>query len=283
MTTAHSTKRHRDAPEAPGHSQTTPCGVSVVVPCYNEEAAIPQLAEALVRLETCLKGRYRLELIFVDDGSADATRDALRRHFGNRPDCRILHHETNRGIAAALATGFRAATHDVVASIDSDCTYEPVQLADMLPRLTEGVAMVTASPYHPDGRVLNVPAWRLHISRAASWIYGRLLGNKLHTYTSCFRVCRRSAVIDQPLRHEGFVGVAEMLWRVDRAGERIVEHPAVLDVRRFGQSKMRVLSATLAHLRLLATIARCRIVDRFAPSKRKPRAPNVPVAGKPTR
>jgi glycosyltransferase involved in cell wall biosynthesis len=255
----------------------------VVVPCYNEEAAIPHLAEALVRLERCLKGRCQVELIFVDDGSTDATRDALRRYFGNRPDCRILHHDTNRGIAAALATGFRAATHEVVASIDSDCTYDPVQLADMVPRLADGVAMVTASPYHPQGRVLNVPAWRLHISRAASWLYRRLLGNKLHTYTSCFRVCRRSAVVDQRLRHEGFVGVAELLWRVDRAGERIVEHPAVLDVRRFGQSKMRVLSAGMAHLRLLATIACCRIVDRFGPSERKPRTPDVPVAGKPAR
>ena len=77
---------------------------------------------------------------------------------------------------------------------------------------------------------------------------------------------RRSSVSDIELSNPGFVGVAEMLWRLERKGGKIVEVPAVLDVRQFGQSKMRVLEVTMAHLRLLAEMMSVRpfpITDRM--------------------
>jgi len=124
--------------------------------------------------------------------------------------------------------------------------------------LTEGVDMVVASPYHPEGAVEGVPAWRLTLSRLASSLYRCLLHNKLHTYTSCVRVCRRRAVAELPQTHPGFVGIVELLWSLDARGGRILEHPARLTVRRFGQSKMRVTRTIYQHLKLLARIARHR-------------------------
>ena len=66
----------------------------------------------------------------------------------------------------------------------------------MLPLMTGSVDLVTASPYHKDGGVRNVPGWRLFLSRGASFLYRRVLRSKLDTYTSCFRVYRRSSVVE---------------------------------------------------------------------------------------
>jgi hypothetical protein len=162
-------------------------------------------------------------------------------------------------VAAAILSGIRAAGTEIVCSIDCDCTYDPHGLAAMIPRLADGVDLVTASPYHPKGRVLNVPAWRLSLSRGASFLYRLVLRQKLYTYTSCFRVYRRSAVAELALREEGFLGVAEILARLDLQGSVIVEHPATLEVRLLGQSKMKVLRSVAGHLRLLAQLAALRL------------------------
>lgn len=229
-------------------------GVSIVVPCFNEEPTIPTLAERLAGMQRKLNRRYRVVYVFVDDGSTDGTWTALRRAFGHRPDCTILRHERNRGVAAAIATGIRHAQTDIVCSLDADCTYDPEGLCEMIPQLTHGVDLVTASPYHKRGQVLNVPGWRLMSSRLVSLLYRRALRQKLCCYTSCFRVYRRSAVVDIELKHGGFVGIAELVWKLDRRGTQIVEFPAVLNARRLGKSKMNFLATAAGHARLLGRI-----------------------------
>ncbi len=94
------------------------------------------------------------------------------------------------------------------------------------------------------------------LSRGASALYRRVLRSDLHTFTSCFRVYRRSAVVDIDLDNAGFLGVAELFARLVQRGERIVEHPATLDVRVFGQSKMKTARAVGDHLKLLAGLVR---------------------------
>jgi dolichol-phosphate mannosyltransferase len=103
-----------------------------------------------------------------------------------------------------------------------------------------------------------VPAWRLRLSRAASQMYAVLCRHKLSCYTSCFRVYRRDAVAPVELENERFVGVAELMWKVLERGGRVVEHPAMLRSRVAGQSKMRVLRASLGHLGLMVKIVRTR-------------------------
>jgi hypothetical protein len=237
--------------------------VSLVIPCFNEEGSLEYLANTLRGVAASLKS-YELSFVFVDDGSGDGTWDVLNRLFGSRSDCTLVRHDRNRGVAAAILTGLRAAGTEIVASIDCDCTYDPHGLATMIPRLTDGVDLVTASPYHPDGRVLNVPAWRLSLSRGASFLYRLVLRQKLHTYTSCYRVYRRRAVIGLTLREEGFLGVAEMLARLDLQGSTVVEHPATLEVRLLGRSKMKVLRSIAGHLRLLARLAALRFLGQQA-------------------
>jgi polysaccharide deacetylase family protein (PEP-CTERM system associated) len=244
--------------------------ISIVVPCYNEESVLPYLENTLEHLVAELADAYELTFIFVDDGSSDATWSVLQSTFSSLPNCRFERHEENHGVAAAILTGIRAAKTEVIGSIDCDCTYDPHQLRELIPRLEEGVSLVTASPYHPSGRVLNVPGWRLLLSKGLSALYRRVTRQKLHTYTSCFRVYRRSALLDLPVRERGFLGVAEMLGSLDQRGDRIVEHPAVLEVRMLGHSKMKLLPTIYGHLRLLSRMAAARWLGH-APAGRNER------------
>ena len=226
--------------------------VTLVIPCYNEQNVLPYLANTLRKVAGDFDASYELSYVFVDDGSSDDTWQVLHAQFADFQRCEFVRHEVNRGVAAAILTGIRAAATEIVCSIDCDCTYDPHQLLDLIPKLGEGVAVVTASPYHPSGRVLNVPGWRLFLSRGLSFMYRRLFRQKLYTYTSCFRVYRRSEVAHLELREKGFLGVAEMLVQLDREGKVIVEQPAVLEVRLLGQSKMKLMRTIRGHLRLLA-------------------------------
>ena len=240
--------------------------VTVVVPCFNEEHALPYLSKTLESVAAAIGAEYAFEFVFVDDCSTDATWSVLQRLFGEKGNCRLLRHPRNRGAAIAILTGLRAARTPVVASIDCDCTYDPHELGRMLPLLTEGVDLVTASPYHPRGAVRNVPAWRLALSKSASALYRVLLPQKLATYTSCFRVYRRSAVLGVELERGGYLGIAEMIGKLELSGSRIVEYPTTLNQRVLGYSKMKVGRTVLGHLSLMVHLARL----RWGPAREAP-------------
>jgi polysaccharide deacetylase family protein (PEP-CTERM system associated) len=229
--------------------------ISLVVPCYNEEAILPYLANTLRDVFDSMKGEYEVHFVFVDDGSTDQTHSQLTRLFDGWPRTKIIRHERNAGVASAIITGIRGATTEIVCSMDCDCTYDPHLLAEMIPRLGPGIDVVTASPYHPQGHVRNVPAWRLALSRISSFLYRCVLRQKLHTYTSCFRVYRKSAVQELTLRNGHFIGVAEILGELDLRNSRFEEYPATLEVRLIGHSKMNLLKSIFGHLRLLARLA----------------------------
>ncbi len=237
------------------HHWKKPTPVTVVVPLFNEADGIPHLAQALSRLDRALRPRYAPTYLLIDDGSTDATVVTAKTCFADWLRVRILSHPENRGIARAIETGLRAAQTEFVCSLDADCTYDPLVLLPMLHLLEEGADLVTASPYHPLGKVEQVPAWRLALSRGASLLYRTVLRTRLHTFTSCCRAYRRSVVVNLLLRNGGFTGIAELLARLLLEGGNVAEQPAVLRVRRFGQSKMRILRVFLGHCLLLTELA----------------------------
>ncbi len=229
--------------------------LSIVIPCYNEAPVLGYLERTLANLSAKLGPRYAVEYVFVDDGSSDATWTELQTRFGARRDCVLVAHGRNRGISAAIRTGVSAASSPVVASIDADCSYDPLILEQMVPLLGDGVSLVTASPYHPDGRVANVPRWRLLLSRGLSMLYRRVLHNRVYTITSCCRVYRRDVVLSVPTQYADYRGIAEWLVRIDLAGGAVVECPATLEARLLGASKMKIARSIGGHLRLLAKVA----------------------------
>lgn len=260
---------------------TDPIPVTVVVPCYNETSVLPYLANTLRSVVAEAADRYEFRFVFVDDRSDDDTWDSLHQLFGGWPHCRFVRHEVNQGVAGAIATGLAAAETEIVASIDCDCTYDPHRLQQMIPLLQPGVDLVTASPYHPLGLVRNVPEWRLTLSRTLSRLYRLVLHHKLATYTSCFRVYRRQSVAPIRLQDTRFLGVAELLGRVDLAGGRIVEFPAELQVRVLGRSKMKILRTIVGHLGLLLRLLAARLRRDTPPLERAAIRTAAPSEGPP--
>jgi dolichol-phosphate mannosyltransferase len=237
--------------------------VSVVVPCCDEADNGPKLERELFPVMAQLAERGAVEVVFVDDGSRDSTLAVLQslaqRLASDRLDVQIVRHERNRGLGAALRTGFAAARGDIVVTTDADATYRFEEIPGLVDTLAEGVDLVTASPYHPEGAVVGVPAHRLLLSRGSSWIYRCLVSRKLHTYTCLFRAYRRHVIETVPFSSDGFLAGTELLVNALFAGYRAAEYPAVLHARVFGVSKARLVRTVLAHLRYQALVLSARL------------------------
>jgi polysaccharide deacetylase family protein (PEP-CTERM system associated) len=233
--------------------------VSIVVPCYNEEKTIPYLSNTLDSVAAVLSQTYEPHFVLVDDKSTDSTWKVLQETFYDQTKYSLVQHDVNQGVSAAIMTGIRAATSEVVCSIDCDCSYDPHELRNMIPLMEDDVDLVTASPYHPQGRVRNVPRWRLFLSWTLSAMYRILLGRNMYTWTSCCRVYRKSVVGNLNLEETGFLGTAELVARLCLSGSKIVEHPATLEVRIFGESKMKTVRTIFGHLQLLGRVLKMRL------------------------
>lgn len=228
--------------------------LSLVIPCYNESDNIAQLHQQLSAIQPELERRGGFELVLVDDGSSDDTFARLSSTFAAWENARIVQHERNRGLGAALRTGFAQAHGEVIVTTDSDGTYPFTSIPALLDMLQPGIDIVTASPYHPSGGVDGVPAYRLLFSKGASAMYRVLLDPRLHTYTAMYRAYRREVIERIPTSSDGFLMVTELLVGALLAGYHAAEFPAVLRVRRYGQSKARVWQITRSHLRFQARV-----------------------------
>jgi len=241
--------------------------LTLVIPCYNESATLPYLARTLRRFAERHGDLLALHYVFVDDGSRDDTSAQLQALCATLPQALLLRHPANRGIAAALLTGFAACTTALVAVLDADCSFDPDQLPAMLALMDDGVDVVSASPAHAAGAMAGVPRWRAAMSLGAAVLYRQVLRQPLTSYTSCFRLYRHRVLQGLVLTDPGFCGVAEILGRLDLAGCRIVEYPAVLEVRVFGQSKIRVLRTVGDHVGMLLRLAAARWLNRPLPAR----------------
>lgn len=235
--------------------------VSIIIPCFNESEGIPSLKKKLLPVLVQLRSFRSVELVFVDDGSTDDTFSQLQE-FAQQ--AQIVRHQKNRGLSAAIFTGFKHSTGEIVCTADSDCTYAPIQIIALLDLMRGDVDIVTASPYHPKGRVKNVPEWRLFLSKSLSLLYRTILPQKLYTYTSMFRAYRREVLETVQITHPGFLGLVEVLVEAILSGYRVVEYPAELSNRMFGQSKLRVARVILNHLDYIRQLLWRKIWKKFS-------------------
>ncbi len=229
--------------------------LSIIIPCYNEEESIPQLVEKLSELQKLLVGKYLPRFVFVDDGSSDSTYEILTKNLSVFPSAQILKHERNQNLGAALKTGIQSSLEsDFIAFLDSDCTYEPIIILEMLKKIEEGADFVTVSPYHPLGQVEGVPEWRLFISKILSITYRIILGSKFHTYTAMVRIIKTDLVAPVLGPRNDFSFVAAMFIKAIHNQYKIVEVPTVLKVRKFGVSKINILKTIRSHLVIILNL-----------------------------
>ena len=225
--------------------------LSVVIPCFNEEANVRALGARLGPVLHGLTTRFDgIEVVLVDDGSRDGTWAAMEvfAAAGHGLDVTLRRHDVNRGLGQAMRTGLSAASGDVMVTTDSDATYRFEEIPGLLDTLGPGVDLVTASPYHPRGAVDNVPAFRLLFSRGASLMYRLLVRRDIYTWTALFRAYRRDVIRTVPFAASGFLAGTELLVNAIDAGFRAAEFPTVLHARVLGVSKARIARTVRAHL-----------------------------------
>jgi len=256
--------------------------LSIIVPCYNEVDNIAKLNDELLPVvedilhlgENNLPERIdSAEIVFVDDGSRDATFSRLNELFGKDSNSgvtfKIIKHVTNLGLGAALRTGFLGAVGDILVTVDSDGTYVFSEIPALLSLLTQKVDIVTASPYHPKGGVIGVPAYRLLLSRGSSMLYRILVDWHIYTYTCLFRAYRSEVIEHIRFKSDGFLAGTEILVQAMLQGYRVAEYPAVLHKRTYGISKAKIAQTIYSHLRFQAWVLRHRIRTIFSPGLKK--------------
>jgi len=239
----------------------TPVHTTLLIPCYNEVDGIPYLCARLREVVPQISSNGGVEVLFVDDGSTDGTAEAIR-HEANGLSFRVIAHRSNRGLGAALRTGFGESQGSEVVTLDSDCTYDPLQALNLLTALRQGNDVVTGSPYHPRGEVIDVVPWRLFVSKTLSYIYWAVLPVRLFTYTSCFRAYRRDVLAHLDAGDDGFLGVTQLLVSAILRGYRVAEMPSKLTSRRFGRSKIRTFQVALSHLKYIGTVVGMRLTGK---------------------
>jgi len=202
--------------------------LSVVIPAYNEKDTLEEIVRR-VRAVPIPK-----EIILVDDGSTDGTPDVLARMEGHE-DLRILRHQRNRGKGAALRTGFREVTGDIVIIQDADLEYDPQQYPLLIQPIVEGVADVvygsrflTVSPH----RVLYY--WHRVANRLLTTLSNMFTDLNLTDMETCYKVFRREVIetIAPRLRQNGFGIDPELTAKVARRQYRVYE----LGISYFGRT-----------------------------------------------
>ena len=210
--------------------------LSIIIPAYNEEGTI----EAVVRrVQAVNLGPIEKEIIVVDDGSRDGTTEILKDLSG----IRRISHERNAGKGAALTTGFRAATGDIVLIQDADLEYHPEDYRTVIQPIVDGAcdAVIGSrfllykpkffgkrrSPYltHYIGNKLIVDVTNL------------LYGQHFTDYEGCYKAFTRTILASTPVEAKGFEFDNELVCKLMRKGARIVEVPIHYTPRTYGHGK----------------------------------------------
>lgn len=220
MTKARSAARKQRASAAPT--------LSVVVPVYNEVQNIVALHEALTQTLRAWGGRY--ELLVVDDGSTDGTRDALRRLAADDPHLRVFLFRRNFGQTAAMAQGFAAARGGRVVSMDGDLQNDPADIPRLLERLDAGYDVVCGWRRHRKDAMVT----RLLPSMIANQLIRWATGVPIHD-TGCSLKAYRSWVIRNLNLYSDMHRFIAALGA--GLGARIAEIPVRHHPRRYGKSK----------------------------------------------
>lgn len=204
--------------------------VAIVIPAYNEgggfAAALACVADYFAIYRGC---GYEFQYVIVDDGSKDETLEAARAFARWRNDVRILRHEQNRGLGAALRTAFDEIDTELAVVLDADLSYTPATAMELLEALERGNADIAfASPYMRGGRVVNVPPIRRILSREANRVLSLATAGRYATLTCMVRAYRASVLPQLDFSSDGMESSAELLLCALRKKMRVIEVPATL-------------------------------------------------------
>jgi glycosyltransferase involved in cell wall biosynthesis len=205
-------------------------GLSIFFPAYNDGGTIASMVIRSVKTASELTPDF--EIIIVDDGSADGTADVADELARTYPQVKAVHHPINRDYGAALQTGFRSATKELIFYTDGDAQYDPTELAVLWEKLTPGVDVVNGYKISRSD-----PMHRIVIGRVYHHIVSALFGLTLRDVDCDFRLMRRAIFEKINLEKTSGIICVEMMKKVQDAGFRVVEAPVHHFHRVYGRSQ----------------------------------------------
>lgn len=245
-------------------SKAVPTRVTLALPAYNEERALPALLDRVQEAFTYLDGPG--DVILVNDGSIDSTRDvALRHQLALDGKLRVVDHSRNRGLAAAMETAIgrfleRADLEDVLVTMDADDTHDPAEIPLLIDRLDSGADVVIGSRFQPGAQVLGVSPLRRFLSNGVQY-FMRLMAplRGVHDYSCGYRAYRASKLQEAAreygkrlIQTRAFSVQSELLIKCAAVGARIEEVPIILHYdRKIGQTKIRIARTIAGYFRLV--------------------------------
>jgi glycosyltransferase involved in cell wall biosynthesis len=192
--------------------------LSVIIPCYNETNTIEAIVEAVRRAPW-----PDIEIIVVDDASTDGTRDKLRGALAGRID-HVELHEVNQGKGAALRSGIRLATGDVVIIQDADLEYDPSQYPRLVAPIAENRADVVFGSRFMGAEPHRVLYFWHRIGNGLLTLFSNMCTNlNLTDMETCYKVFRREVIQAIPIEENRFGFEPEITAKVARMGCRIYE------------------------------------------------------------
>jgi len=227
-------------PDRPAHSRraTDPrpsvwdrVHLSVVIPCYNEVATIESLLRRVREVS------LRLEVVVVDDGSTDGTRDKLPELERAGLIDRLVFHEQNQGKGAALRTGFAEATGDVVVVQDADLEYDPAELPRLLEPILAGSADAVFGSRFLGGPHRVLLFWHSVGNRFLTLLSNMLTDVNLTDMETCYKMVRLDLLRSFPLSANRFGIEPELTARLAQSGARIYELPISYHGRSYAEGK----------------------------------------------
>ncbi len=198
--------------------------ISVVIPCFNEERRISPTLEKIVAYLSARDVPW--EVVVVDDGSADRTREVVLRASESDARVRLIRHETNSGKGYAVRVGVLAAAGELVVMSDADLSTPIAEIAVLEAKANEGFDLVVGSRVARGETTVGSQPMRRQLS---GWVFRKLvhgLGLCSVNDTQCgFKLMRRPAIDDvlRKIETEGFAFDVELIARAERAGLRIAE------------------------------------------------------------
>ena len=212
--------------------------IAIVIPTYNEAQNLPQLVEAIFGLKL-----PDLSLVIVDDHSPDGT-GQLADELANKYSLHVLHRPGKFGLGSAYRAGFDYCLDngaEYIFEMDADFSHQPKDLVRLLSAVEAGADLSIGSRKIPGGHIIGWNWKRRLYSNGAMFFARLLLGLKTRDITAGFRCFRASTLrrIDyQSIKSNGYAFQIEMIFRLEKAGLKIVEIPVIFPDRRLGRSKL---------------------------------------------
>ncbi|MFQ5889766.1 MAG: glycosyltransferase family 2 protein [Gemmatimonadota bacterium] len=206
--------------------------LSVVMPVYNEAETVETIVRRVKEVP------LRLELVCVDDGSADGSGAVLRRLESEGLVDRLILHESNRGKGAALASGFRAASGDVVIIQDADLEYDPQEYSWLLQPIRENRADVVFGSRFMGGRPHRVLYFWHYVGNRMLTLLSNMVTNlNLTDMETCYKCFRREVLEDLEVEERAFGVEPELTAKVALGNWRVYEVGISYSGRTYAEGK----------------------------------------------